>query len=40
MLRPTRRAALALLLVATGCTKRLYEGPAEMLGNAEAGDDD
>ena len=27
MLRPTHRAALAALLVASGCTTRLYEGP-------------
>ena len=27
MLRASRRAALALVLLAAGCTKRLYEGP-------------
>jgi Endonuclease/Exonuclease/phosphatase family len=32
MLRPAQRAALAALLVATGCTTRLYEGPVRSAG--------
>lgn len=33
MLRPTRRAALAAVLFATGCTTRLYEGPVRDTGD-------